>query len=123
MVKAMLAWPSRSLTTLTGTPSLMSRVPWVWRRSCSRMTRDAGVGGDPLERLGDGVGVDGLAVAVGEHPAVVVDADGGELGGLQGLPAGEHGDGGGVEVDAAPGVARSCRGSGGARSRRRRARG
>jgi hypothetical protein len=30
---AALAWPSRSLTTLTGTPSLRSRLPWVWRRS------------------------------------------------------------------------------------------
>lgn len=83
MVKAMLAWPSRSDTTLTGTPSLMSRVPWVWRRSWKRMTGTRARAGDALEGLGDGVGMDRLAVGVGEDPAVlVVDADRGELRGL-----------------------------------------
>lgn len=37
MVKAGVAWPSRSLTTLMGTPALSSRVAWVCRRSWRRM--------------------------------------------------------------------------------------
>ena len=45
------------------------------------------------------MGVDGLAVAVGEHPPVIVDPDCSELGGLQCLPSGEDRHGGGVEVD------------------------
>src|SRR2546421_12641589 len=45
-----------------------------------------------------------MPVGVGEDPAVVVDADGGKLGGLQRLPAAQHGDGGGVEIGAASGV-------------------
>jgi hypothetical protein len=40
---------------------------------------------DPTERLVDGVRMDGVAVAVGEDPLLlVVDADSGELGGLEG---------------------------------------
>jgi hypothetical protein len=62
---------------------------------------DAGAAGDPLEGLREGVGVDGLSVAVGEHPSVIVDPDGGELGGLQGLPPGQHGERRVVEVDVA----------------------
>ena len=81
MVKATLAWPSRSLTTLTGTPSLRSRLPWVWRRSWKRMVGISGVVDDASEGFVDGVGVYGFAVAVGEHPLLrVVDADGSELG-------------------------------------------
>src|SRR5688572_9302195 len=38
MVKAMLACPRRSLTTFTGTLSLMRSDPWVWRGSRSRIT-------------------------------------------------------------------------------------
>lgn len=41
---------------------------------------------------------------VGEHVAGVVVADGGELGGLVGLPCLEDVEGGRVEVDGAPGV-------------------
>ena len=52
----------------------------------------------------DGVRVRDVAVAVGEHPLLcVVDPDCGELGLLKGLPAGEHGHGGGVESDVATG--------------------
>jgi hypothetical protein len=36
MVKVDIAWPSRSVTTLTATPAAMSSVAWVWRRSCVR---------------------------------------------------------------------------------------
>ena len=105
MVKAMLAWPSRSLTTLTGTPALMSRVPWVWRRSWRRMT------GTPARRaIRSKVGVTacgwiGLAVAVGEHPPVELDAGRGGLGALQRPPGVEHRQRRGVEVDGAAGVA------------------
>lgn len=99
MVKAGVAWPSRSLTTLTGTPALMSRVAWVWR-VVEADGWDAGSGHDPFERLGDGVWVDGRALGVGEHPAVRVGADGDVLSMLPGSPRGEEGDGGRVEVDA-----------------------
>lgn len=59
---------------------------------------------DAPERLVEGVRVDGVAVAVGEHPAfLVVDADGGELGGLERPPSLEDGEGGVVEVDVAAG--------------------
>jgi hypothetical protein len=64
--------------------------------------RDAGLVGDAFGRLGEGVGVDRLAVAVGEHPAVdVVEPDGDEGGVLVRAPSGEHVEGGAVEVDAA----------------------
>ena len=76
MVKVGVAWPRRSLTTLTGTPEAMSSVTWVWRRSWSRMTRHAGSLGDALKGLGDGVRMDHLTVAVGEHPSRWIDADG-----------------------------------------------
>jgi hypothetical protein len=63
-----------------------------------------GVADDPPERLVHGVGVEGLALAVGEHPRFLrFDAGRGELGGLEGLPAVEDGQGGGVQVDAAAG--------------------
>lgn len=45
--------------------------------------RELGLVHDPCERLVEGVRVDEVAVPVGEHPLLrVVDADGGELGGL-----------------------------------------
>src|SRR5690606_37788529 len=37
IVKATLACPRRSLTTLAGTPSFSRIVAWVWRRSCRRI--------------------------------------------------------------------------------------
>jgi hypothetical protein len=44
----------------------------------------AGVVHDPAERLVERVGMDRVAVAVGEHPLLgVVDADGDELGCLE----------------------------------------
>jgi hypothetical protein len=33
-VNAGVEWPSRSLTTLMGTPAFNSSVAWVWRGSC-----------------------------------------------------------------------------------------
>jgi hypothetical protein len=64
------------------------------------------VGDDPLEGLVEGVGVDRVAVAVGEHPALLVDdPNGGELAGLELAPALEDGEGGVVEVDVAAGGA------------------
>ena len=36
MVKAGWAWPSRSVTTLIGTPAAMRSEAWVWRRSWKR---------------------------------------------------------------------------------------
>src|SRR5436190_15229450 len=68
--------------------------------------RDAGAAGDPLERLGQGVGVDGLAVAVGEDPAaIMLETDGGEGGALELLPPGEQVEGDAVEVDVPTGGA------------------
>jgi hypothetical protein len=64
----------------------------------------ASAAGDAFEGLGEGVGVDRSAYRVGEHPARVVDADGCVLGGLKRPPAGQHGDGGWVEIDGAPGL-------------------
>lgn len=65
---------------------------------------DPGVGHDAPERLVDGVGVYRVAVSIGEDPLVTgVDPDRCELGGLVGPPGFEHGEGRGVEVDAAPG--------------------
>ena len=59
----------------------------------------------PAERLVHGVGVDGFAVAVGEHPRLVVgDADRRELGGLKRPPTGEDGEGRVVEGDCPAGV-------------------
>ena len=84
----------------------------------------AGVAHDPLERFVDGVGVDRVAFAVGEHPAFVIrDAHCCEAGGLEGTPAFEYGDGGGVELDGAPGGLGLAAGLGGPRSRRRRGHG
>ncbi len=37
-VMVALAWPMRSETTFTGTPTASSRVAWVCRRSCGRIT-------------------------------------------------------------------------------------
>ena len=48
---------------------------------------DAGAADDPLEGLGEGVGVDLSAVGVGEHPSGIIDADGVVFGGLEGPPA------------------------------------
>ena len=91
----MVAWPSRSLTTLTGAPSLIRRLPWVWRTSWSRMTGTPARRAMRFERLREGVGIDGFAVTVSEHPAVAVSkADGGELGALEGSPASKHVEGG-----------------------------
>lgn len=55
---------------------------------------------DPLEGLGDGVGMDGLAPAIGEHPAGGVDGGGALLGPLPFPPGREHGDCRGVQVEA-----------------------
>src|ERR1700694_3237230 len=78
MVKLGAAWPSRSVTTLTGTPAAMSSVPWVWRRSCSRMMGTqvrrsmrsnawemaCGWMGSPWPELGDLLDEDERALAV-----------------------------------------------------------
>ena len=64
--------------------------------------RDAGVVHDPPERLVHSMGVDGLAVAVGEHPPVMGDADGGELGGLERPPPRQDRERGVVERDGPP---------------------
>jgi hypothetical protein len=47
----------------------MSSVPWVWRSSCRPDERYVSASRDPVEGLGDGMGVDGLARGVGEHDA------------------------------------------------------
>jgi hypothetical protein len=104
MVKAMLACPSRSLTTFTGTPALISKVPCV-PELVQADDRDTCAPGDPLERRGDGVGVDRLAVAVGEHPSVELDTGRGCLSELQRSPRVEDRQGRGVEVDRSSGVA------------------
>jgi hypothetical protein len=66
--------------------------------------RDLGVVDDAPERFVDGVGMDGSAVAVGEHPLVaVVDADCGELGRLVGPPTFEDRERRLIEVDGATG--------------------
>jgi len=104
-VKAILAWPSLSLTTLTGTPSFKQQGAVGVAQVVEADDRYAGAAGDPLEGLGEGVGVDRLAVAVGEHPCGVVDADRGELGGPECLPSGEYRERGVIEVDGAAGVA------------------
>ena len=54
--------------------------------------------------LAERVRVHAPASRGGEHPAGIVDADRGVLGGLQRPPSGEDLEGGGVEVDAAPGI-------------------
>ena len=63
-------------------------------------------GDDPPERFVDRVGMDDIAVASGEDPLLgTVDGDRGELGGLERLPRGEHGEGGVIERDRSVGVA------------------
>ena len=65
----------------------------------------AGVVHGPAERLVHGVRVDRFAVAVGEHPRLVVgDADRRELGGLKRPPTGEDGEGRVVEGACPAGV-------------------
>ena len=54
---------------------------------------------DAAKRL-ESVGMDGLAVAVGEHPLGVGRCRGRELGGLVGTPSSEDGEGGVVQSDA-----------------------
>ena len=66
--------------------------------------RQAGATGDAFERLADGMGMDWPSGGGREHPSGVLDADGGELGGLQGTPAVEDSKGRAVEVDTAAGV-------------------
>ena len=60
---------------------------------------------DPFEGLRNRMGVEWLAGSVGEHPAVVLCADGCQFVVLPGAPRLEEGDGSGVDVDAASGVA------------------
>lgn len=66
--------------------------------------RHPGASGDALERLGDGVGVDHLAVPVGEHPRGRFDADGPVLSRLPHPPGSQHRDGSRIEVDPPSGV-------------------
>ena len=66
----MLPWPSRSLTTFTGTPALMQQRAVGMAQLVEMQDRHAGAAGDPLEGWCDGMRVHGLAVAVGEHPPV-----------------------------------------------------
>jgi hypothetical protein len=73
MVNATLAWPRRSLTTLTGTPSMISSEAWVWRRSWNRIRGE--LGHRPLEaveELADRLGVHEPSGGVDEHPVVGV---------------------------------------------------
>ncbi len=80
-------------------PSLISKLPWVGRRSDRR---DTGVVNYPHERFVDGVGMDCVAFAVGEHPPFAVgDADRNELRGLERPPTGQDHQGRVVERDGA----------------------
>ena len=67
--------------------------------------RNVGAADESVEGLGELVGVDGPAVAVGEHPVGDAGADGERVRlRCHCCHAREHVDGGGVELDAAAGV-------------------
>ncbi len=67
--------------------------------------RDAGSSSDPLECRRDRMGVDGVAIAVGEHPPIELHARRSRFGALQRSPRLEDRERRGIEVDRAARVA------------------
>ena len=98
----MLAWPSRSLTTLTGMPAWMSRLPWVWRRSWSRIRRTFALF---TIRRNDSLIACGWTVVplpvVKTHCSSLSIPTAANSAGLEGAPTVEHGEGRVVERDVA----------------------
>ena len=66
--------------------------------------RDASSADDLFEDLGDGMGMDRFTGRAGEHLVGGLHTDCSAFGGLECMPALEHVDGGGVEVDGSSGV-------------------
>ena len=110
--------PSRSLTTLIGTPALSSRVAWVWRQVVEPDAGKTGSVHELLERVREQLWVSRLSVGSGEDVTVGIVAV--ELGVLVGAllsPGVEDVERARVEVDRLGGRCGTCREFHGARSR------